>query len=200
MPINTGDGELLSRSNVLLKILSLSNFPFYILQCTQAFTADCTNFQLLHFWSKMPKKIFLFSAAGYLEEVYYKKKKRNPTFVECVHRLQVESVMGWLPFLQMPTARLCHLIVNEPQRTIGQYLSRLDWAVVRWQLNKQALKFNCYHFFWLFHAEYNKPALSRHRYSSFAGHMALARCLSGEIRPLVLFKGWILWYAQHFLF
>lgn len=77
MPINTGDGELLSRSNVLLKILSLSNFPFLILQCTQAFTADCTNFQLPHFWSKMPKKIFLFSAAGYLEEGYYRKNSKK---------------------------------------------------------------------------------------------------------------------------
>lgn len=203
MPINTGDGELLSRSNVLLKILSLSNFPFYILQCTQAFTADCTNFQRLPFWSKMPKKIFLFSAAGYLEGGYYKKKKkRNPTFVECIHGLQVKPVMGWLPFLEQPTARLCHLIVNEPQRTIGQYLSRLDWTVVRWQLNKQALKFNHYHFFRLFQAGYNKAALSRHRYSSFAGHTALTRCWSGKIKLLVLFKYFIqiLRYAQHFLF
>lgn len=85
MPINTGDGERLSRSNVLVKILSLSNFPFYILQCTQAFTADCTNFQPLHFWSKMPKKIFIFSAAGYLKEGYYKKKKKLKSHICRVH-------------------------------------------------------------------------------------------------------------------
>lgn len=79
MPTNTGDGELLSRSNVLLKILSLSNFPFYELLCTEAFTADYTNFQLLHFLSKMAKKIFLFPPASYSEEWYYKKRKPEIT-------------------------------------------------------------------------------------------------------------------------
>lgn len=77
MPINTGDGELLSRSNVLLKILSLSNFPFYVLLCTGAVTADYTNFQLPHFLSKMAKKIFLFSPASYFDEWYYKKRKEE---------------------------------------------------------------------------------------------------------------------------
>lgn len=60
MPINTGDGELLSRSNELLKILSLSNFPFYILQCTQAFTADLQTSSSFAFEAKCQRK-YLFS-------------------------------------------------------------------------------------------------------------------------------------------
>lgn len=66
MPINTGDGEQLSRSNVLLKILRLSNFLFHVLQCTLVLPADYTNLQLPYLKAKWQENIS-FSATGYFE-------------------------------------------------------------------------------------------------------------------------------------
>lgn len=91
MPINKEDKKYLSGSNMLLKILSLSKFPFHFKFCDTFWplllsTQTCSNFIL----RKTAKNIsFLYAVKDILETEILKSIKHAQGYF---HRLQVKSI------------------------------------------------------------------------------------------------------------